>query len=192
MRTWSVRRSVVYAMALVALSGLVLPTASHAATAQAIDASVDQTLTQFKQQHEGADAALNQAKGVLVFPQIVQAGVGLSGSYGEGALRIGGQTTGYYSIGTGSVGITVGAQSKAVIILFMQDAPLQEFQRDATTDNSWQVGLNGDVTVVDVGASGPIVSSALVNRPIVSFTMDQKGLMVNLSIQGSKVTNIER
>ena len=107
MRTWGVRRSVVYAMALVALSGLVLPTASHAATAQAIDASVDQTLTQFKQQHEGADAALNQTKGVLVFPQIVQAGVGLGGSYGEGALRVGGQTTGYYSIGAGSVGITV-------------------------------------------------------------------------------------
>jgi lipid-binding SYLF domain-containing protein len=192
MRRRGVGRNLLYAMALLALSVLLPPATSHAATAQAIDTSVDQILAQFKQQHEGADAALQQAKGVLVFPQIVQAGIIVGGSYGEGALRIGGRSVGYYSIGSGSVGLTAGAQSKAVIVLFMQDGALREFRQDARTDNSWQVGVNGDVTAVDVGASGPIVNSALVDRPIVSFTTDQKGLLVNLSIQGSKITKIDR
>ena len=32
----------------------------------------------------------SKAKGILVFPSIVKAGIGIGGSYGEGALIIGG------------------------------------------------------------------------------------------------------
>src|SRR5262245_26435097 len=99
-------RSIVWAVSLLALGALVVPSASHAATAQAIDASADKILAKFKETHQGADAALNQAKGVLVFPEIVKAGFIVGGSYGEGALRIGGPSVAYYSIGSGSVGFT--------------------------------------------------------------------------------------
>jgi lipid-binding SYLF domain-containing protein len=170
---------------------MVLPSAARAATAQAIDASVDKILQKFKDTHQGADAALKQAKGVLVFPEIVKAGFVVGGSYGEGALRVGGPSVAYYSIGSGSVGFTFGAQSQGVIILFMKQAALDTFRKDATTDKAYQVGVSGDITAVDLGAGGSVANSAL-NKDIVSFVMDQKGLMVNLSLQGSKITKLDR
>ena len=197
MRTRRVGRAIAYAVALVAVAAMVLPSPSRAATAQAIDTSVDKILKAFKENHQGADAALQQAKGVLVFPEIVKAGFIVGGSYGEGALRMGGSnmgggaSAGYYSIGSGSVGFTFGAQSQGVIILFMKQAALDQFRNDTTTDKSFQVGVSGDITAVDVGAGGAVANSAL-NKDIVSFVMDQKGLMVNLSLQGSKITKLQR
>lgn len=185
------RRSIVGIAYLLALGAMVLPSPSYGATAQAIDASADQILQKFRETHQGADAALKQAKGVLVFPEIVKAGFVVGGSYGEGALRIGGKSVGYYSVSSGSVGFTFGAQSQGVIILFMKQAALEKFQKDTTKDKSWQVGVSGDITAVDVGAGGAIANSAL-NNDIVSFVMDQKGLMVNLSLQGSKITKLDR
>ena len=185
------RRSIVWIAYLVALGAMVLPSPSYGATAQAIDASADKTLQKFMETHPGADAALKQAKGVLVFPEIVKAGFVVGGSYGEGALRIGGKSVGYYSVSSGSIGFTFGAQSQAVIILFMKQAALDKFRQDARTDNSYQVGVSGDITAVDLGAGGAVASSAL-NNDVVSFVMDQKGLMVNLSLQGSKITKLDR
>jgi len=186
-----IRKGIVWIAYLVVLGIVVLPNVSQAATAQAIDSSTDKILQKFKEAHQGADAALKKAKGVLVFPEIVKAGFVVGGSYGEGALRIGGKSVGYYSIGSGSVGFTFGAQSQGVIILFMKQAALDEFRKDATTGKSWQVGVQGDITAVDVGAGGAIANSAL-NSDVVSFVMDQKGLMVNLSLQGSKIGKLER
>jgi lipid-binding SYLF domain-containing protein len=191
MRTRGFSRSIAAGVCVFLLGCLALPDLSHAASAQAIDESVNKILANFKEKHQGATEALQEAKGVLVFPQIIQAGFVVGGSYGEGALRIKGTSVAYYSIGSGSFGLMAGAQSKAVIILFMTQPPLTEFRRDARTDKSWQVGLNGDITAVNVGASGAITSAQL-NRPIVSFTQDQTGLMVNLSLQGSKITRINR
>ena len=191
------RKTTSWMVCVIVLGAMFLPPALHAATAQAIDASADKVLQTFKDNHPGADAALKQAKGVLVFPEIVKAGFVVGGSYGEGALRPGGpsmgaaHSVGYYSIGSGSVGFTFGAQSQAVIILFMKQAALDKFRTDTTTDQSWQVGVSGDITAVDIGTGGAIANSAL-NADIVSFVMNQKGLMVNLSLQGSKITKLSR
>jgi lipid-binding SYLF domain-containing protein len=191
MRAQAFGRSLVGAVCCIVLAITVLPSISDAATAQAIDASVDKILQKFKETHQGADAALQQAKGVLVFPQIVKGGFIVGGSYGEGALRLGGPSVAYYSIGSGSVGFTFGAQSEAVIILFMNQAALDTFRKDATMDKSFQVGVSGDITAVNLGAGGAIASSAL-NSDVVSFVMNQTGLMVNLSLSGSKITQLKR
>ena len=191
MRTRGFSRSIAAGVCVLLLGCLALPDPSHAADALTIDQSVNKILANFKEKHQGGTEALKEAKGVLVFPEIVQAGFVVGGSYGEGALRIKGTSVAYYSIGSGSFGLIAGAQAKAVVILFMTQPPLTEFRRDARTDKSWQVGLNGDITAVNVGAAGAI-SSAQLNRPIVSFTQDQKGLMVNLSLQGAKITRINR
>jgi lipid-binding SYLF domain-containing protein len=184
-------RSVAWAMCFLLLGSLVAPRVSSAATAQAIDASVDKILHLFREKHKGGAEALKEAKGVLVFPEIIQAGFVVGGQYGEGALRIGGKSVGYYSIGSGSFGLTAGAESKALIILFLQQGPLDEFRRDARTDKSWQVGLNGSIVLVNVGGAGTI-DSAMLNRPIVAFALNQKGLFLNLSLQGSKITKLKR
>lgn len=184
-------RALVLMACFIVLGAMVLPSVSDAATAQEINAAAGKVLAKFKETHQGATEMLRDAKGVLVFPQIIQAGFLFGGSYGEGVLRIRGTPVGYYSIGSGNFGLIAGAQSKAVVIVFLQQAPLDEFRRDARTDKSWQVGLNGDITAVNLGASGAI-NSAQLNRPIVSFTLDQTGLIANLSLQGSKMTKINR
>ena len=59
-------------------------------TAMEIDTSIDVALEQFKKDIQGGGEFLNSAKGLLVFPNVIKAGFIVGGSYGEGALRIGG------------------------------------------------------------------------------------------------------
>jgi lipid-binding SYLF domain-containing protein len=191
MRTRGFYWRIAAGVCVLVLGCLALPDLSHAATAQEINDRANMILAKFKEKHQGADAGLRQAKAVLVFPQIIKGGFVVGGSYGEGVLRIQGNSVGYYSLGSGSVGFTFGAQSQAVIILFMNQAALDTFRSDARTDHSYQVGVHGDITVIDLGAGGPLANSAL-NHDVVYFVMDQTGLMVNLSLQGSKITKINR
>jgi lipid-binding SYLF domain-containing protein len=61
---------------------------ASAATAREIDVSVDVALERFVAEVKGAKAFLQTSKGVLVFLQVLKAGVGFGGEYGEGALRL--------------------------------------------------------------------------------------------------------
>jgi lipid-binding SYLF domain-containing protein len=70
-----------------------------------------------------------QAKAVLVMPNVTKAGFFAGGQYGEGALRMGGKTQGYYNLIAGSFGFTFGAQKMDIIIAFMTDEALQGFRK---------------------------------------------------------------
>ncbi len=180
-------RSIVWAVCLSLLGSLVLPGVSHARTAGEINASVNAALDRFTKQVKGASGLLQTAKGVLVFSGVYQAGIGVGGEYGEGALRIGGKTVAYYSIASASIGLQLGAQKKDIIIVFLQDAPLRKFQ----ASEGWKVGVDGSVVLIDVGAEGSIDSTKL-NQPIVGFVVGQKGLMYKLTLDGSKVTKLKK
>lgn len=174
------------AVAVAALLGSLAPPA-RAATAQQINANVDAALARFTQQVRGARDVLRMAKGVLVFAGVVQAGMGVGGEYGEGALRIGGRTVDYYSITSLSIGFQLGAQRKDIIIVFLQDSALQRFRRS----EGWKVGVDGSVVLIDVGAEGSIDTQRL-NQPIIGFVVGQKGLMYNLTLEGSKISKLKR
>src|SRR5579859_7502164 len=105
-------RTVAVAAVVALVGALVLPTVSYAKSAQQIDAGVNAALVKFRQQVQGASTFLQDAQGVLVFPGVVQAGLGIGGEFGEGALRIRGSTVRYYTIGAASVGFQWGAQMK--------------------------------------------------------------------------------
>ncbi len=191
MRARRLRRSIVWTVCLFLLGNMMLPGVSHAATAQAIDAGAEKALDQFRSQVNGADAFLRSAKGYLVFPEVIQAGIGIGGEYGEGVLRIGGTSTAYYSIAAGSIGFQLGAQRKSIIIVFLQDQALQNFQAKAQADKSWNVGVDGSVALLNLGGQASI-NSATINQPIVGFVFGQAGLMYNLTLQGSKVSKLQR
>jgi hypothetical protein len=95
MRTGRVSRSIAWAVCLFLLGDLLLPSVSGAKTAQELDASVNAALDRFTKQVKGSREFLQDAKGVLVFPGVIQAGLGVGGEYGEGALRVRGKTTAY-------------------------------------------------------------------------------------------------
>ncbi|MGW8368301.1 MAG: hypothetical protein ACWGPN_06425, partial [Gammaproteobacteria bacterium] len=110
-------------MTLAAFSSL-----ANAKSATEIDAEVDASLKLFKEKVGSADELLAKSNGVLVFPSVIKAGIGIGGEYGEGALRIGGKTADYYSTAAASIGLQLGAQAKTVIILFLEQAALDKFR----------------------------------------------------------------
>jgi lipid-binding SYLF domain-containing protein len=161
---------------------------TQAATAGEINASVDATLDSFYHTVKDGKKLIADAKGVLVFPNVYKAGVFLvGGEYGEGALRVAAQTVDYYSTASGAFGWQLGAQKKAIIILFMQDDVLNNFR----VSSNWKVGVDASIAVITVGADGSLDSDKL-NKPIIAFVIDQKGLMYNLTLEGSKITKLKR
>ncbi len=160
---------------------------AFAKSAKEIDISVDVALEQFHQDVRGAKEFLKSAKGILVFPSVLKAGFGIGGEYGEGALRIGGKTVDYYNTAAASIGFQLGAQSKRVIIIFMQNDALKKFRESA----GWEAGVDGSVALIELGTGGSI-DTTNIQDPIVGFVFGNKGLMYNLTLEGSKFTKIVR
>jgi lipid-binding SYLF domain-containing protein len=158
-----------------------------AASAGEINAGVSATLQQFYRQIHGTQALAAQAAGILVFPTVIKAGIGVGGEYGEGAMRVGGRTVAYYNVLSASIGFQLGAQARSVIIMFMTPQALANFQRV----DGWRVGVDGSVVVVTVGAGGSIDTDKITS-PVVGFIVDSKGLMYNLTLEGSKISRIRR
>lgn len=187
MRTFRAGTMIVWMVCASLVGTLAFPGTSQAATAQEIDASVNAALTRFYTQVVGARDLVQRSRGVLVFANVIKAGIGIGGEYGEGALRIGGRTVAYYSIAAASIGFQLGAQRKDVIIVFLQDSALAKFR----ASEGWQVGVDGSVVLVDLGA-GTSIDTTRLNQPIVGFIVGQRGLMYNLTLEGSKISKLNR
>ena len=164
---------------------MLLTMPAYAKSAMEIDASVQTALMRFKNEVPGARDLLSQAKGVLVVPGVVKAGFVLGGEYGEGALQIDGKTVDYYNTVGGSFGLQLGAQVKDVFLLFMNDNALNNFRYG----EGWEVGVDGSVALIAVGAEGSL-DTTKTNQPILGFVISQKGLMYNLTLEGSKFNKI--
>ena len=172
---------------LAAIAVFALPTAGFADTAEEIDAAVDESIRTFRMDVNGAEVFLNQAAGYLVFPRVIKVGIGIGGETGEGALRVGGSTVDYYRTTAGSIGFQLGAQAKAIVIAFMTQESLDKFRNSS----GWKVGVDGSVAIIDIGA-GKTIDSNNVKDPVVGFIFDSKGLMYNLTLEGSRFTKLKR
>lgn len=180
------RRRALQAVLVLPLLAVLPATMAHAASAVEIDAQVNQALKDF-QKIPGAAAYLKIAKGVLVFPKVYKAGIGIGGEYGEGALRVGGKSVDYYSTAAASIGFQLGAQAKSIVVIFTQTEALEKFR----ASEGWKVGVDGSVALVDLGA-GKAVDTTTIKDPVVGFVFGQKGLMYNLTLEGAKFTKIQR
>lgn len=172
------------------LLALLLLTAAplvRAASAVEIDARVREALTEFRQKSPAGAELLERAAGALVFPRVLKAGIGIGGEYGEGALLVNGETASYYNVVSASVGFQLGGQVKRQVILFMTNEALTRFRN---SDN-WKAGVDGSIAVVEFGAAESIDTKTLEN-PIIGFVFSNKGLMYNLTFEGSKFTPIDR
>ncbi|MES2662566.1 MAG: YSC84-related protein [Pseudomonadota bacterium] len=159
---------------------------SNAATKEEIDARVQEALKNFQTQTSAGYELSKKAAGVLVFPQVIKAGMGVGGEYGEGALMIDGKTTSYYNIASASIGFQLGVQERSQIILFMTDEVLEEFRNS----EGWKAGVNGSVALANLGA-GDEIDTETATKPIIGFIFSNKGLMYNLTFEGSKITEIK-
>jgi len=189
----ALRRAAVAAMVL-ALTGMVVsgctttsPQASASATEQRqeINSGTDATLTRLYETSPQARALVERAKGVLVFPSVLSASFMVGAQHGKGVLRVGGANAGYYSTTAGSIGFQAGAQSKAMVLLFMTDEALNKFRNSS----GWTVGADATVAVVNIGANGRIDTNTA-QQPIVGFVMNNGGLMAGVSLAGTKISKL--
>jgi len=179
------RRNLVCTIGVV--SALLISGVAMAWSANKIDREVDKTIRVFKEEVNGAQIFLDQAAGYLVFPRVYKIGVGIGVETGEGALRIGGATVDYYRTTAGSIGLQLGAQAKSIVIAFMTTESLNKF-RNA---NGWKVGVDGSIALIDLGL-GKTIDTQNVKDPVVGFIFGSKGLMYNLTLEGSKFTKLDK
>ena len=156
-----------------------------AASASEIDRNVRQALITLYQTTPGAKLLANHAKGILVFPTVVKGGFIVAGQYGDGALRRGGKTLGYYRSLAASVGLQAGAQSYGYALLFMDDASLKYLQKS----QGWELGTGPGLVVLDKGFEKNLSTTTL-HKGVYAFVFSAKGLMAGIDIQGSKITPI--
>ncbi|WP_419534318.1 YSC84-related protein [Endozoicomonas sp.] len=167
---------------------LALPFMSaHAASKEELNAEVKATLKKLYQERPAAKELSRKAKGILVFPTVVKGGIGIGGEFGDGALLVNNRIQSYYRTISASIGFQLGAQARSQVIMFMTSTALKNFQNS----DGWEAGVDGSVAIAEFGAGGTITTETA-KAPIIGFILDNKGLMYNLTLEGSKISKIEK
>ncbi|HEY1997989.1 BPSL1445 family SYLF domain-containing lipoprotein [Paraburkholderia sp.] len=184
--------SVILAASGLALGGCTTTSLSSGESAEdyaqkrnTINAGIDATLTRLQNSVHGSQEVLSKARGVLVFPSVFAAGFWFGGQYGQGGLRVDGQTTGYYSTVAGSFGLQIGAQSKAIVFAFLTQQALDKFEQS----QGWAAGADATVALAKVGANGNLDTSTAMS-PVVAFVLTNAGLMAGISLEGTKISRL--
>lgn len=177
------QRALISLMLLIVVFALSFPRMTLAATAAEINRDVNIALSTLYKTTPAAKKLAGVAKGILVFPSIIKGGFIIGGQYGEGALRVGGKTTGYYNTVSASYGLQIGAQSFGYALFFLDNEGLKYLEKS----EGWELGVEPNVVMVDKGLARSL-STTTAKSGIYVFFFNQKGLMADLSIAGSKIT----
>jgi len=160
---------------------------ASAATAEDLDKDSRQALQTLYKTEPVAENLSRTAKAVLVFPNIVKAGLVFGGSYGEGELIEGSKVVDYYNSVTGSWGLQAGAQSYGYAVFLMTDKAIRYIKET----KGWEIGVGPTVVVVDEGVAKNLSTSSLKDDAY-AFIFSQQGLMAGVSIEGTKISRINR
>ena len=166
--------------------GLIASAGAFSRSKAQLDMSADRALNHFYTLNPANRQLAKKAAGVLIFSHVTKGGVGVAGEFGEGVLRVKGEAVDYYSVGSASVGLTLGFAKHSEIIMFMTQDALDHF----TGSDGWSVGADTAVALVSQGAGGQY-DSATVGKPILGFVFGEKGLLGDLSFKGTKITKIK-
>jgi lipid-binding SYLF domain-containing protein len=156
-----------------------------AADRQKLDRSAAEALENLTASDTAAKLLAGRAKAVLVFPNIVKAGLLFGGQMGDGVLMENGRPVGYYNSIAASYGLQAGVQVFGYALFFMNDAALAYLGQS----DGWEIGAGPSVVVVDQGRSKSLTSTTL-THDVYALIFNQKGLMGGLGIQGSKITKL--
>ncbi len=160
---------------------------ASAATAEDLDKDSQQALQTLCKTEPLAEHMSGTAKAVLVFPNVIKAGLVFGAGYGEGEMIKGSQVVDYYNSVTVSWGLQAGAQSYAYVVFLMTDDAVRYVEKT----KGWELGVGPTVVVVDEGLAKNLSTSSLKDDAY-TFIFSQQGLMAGVSIEGTKVTHIDR
>ena len=150
-----------------------------------IDARVDSTLNFLRDTYPATQDLSRQAAGILVMPLITEVGLGIGGSYGRGALQVGGSTVDYYSAASGSAGLQIGAQQYSHVLFFMTSNALADFRASP----GWAAGADLEYAVSN---QGEILRAETITSlaPVIAIVFAQTGLRLGATLEGTKYTRI--
>lgn len=168
------------------LTAVVAISPAVAASSADIDRDAAQALHTLYKTNPTAEMLSHHAKAILVFPNIIKAGLVFGGAYGEGELLRGGRTAGYYSTFTGSWGLQAGAQSYGYAVFLMTDKAVK-YVHDT---KGWEIGVGPTVVVVDQGVAKNLSTTTLKDDAY-AVIFDQQGLMAGVSIEGTKISRVK-
>jgi lipid-binding SYLF domain-containing protein len=159
--------------------------ADDASDAKAIVDKATVTVNSFAKDPDYASmhALLAKAKGVLVYPQIIEGGFIIGGSGGSGVLLVRDEKTGsfsspaFYSMGGISLGFLAGGQAAEVMLLINSQKALDSML-------STKVKLGADVAIA-VGPKGG-GQSASFSAAIISYAK-AKGAYASVALDGQVI-----
>jgi lipid-binding SYLF domain-containing protein len=160
---------------------------ASAKTAKDLDHDANMAINKFLEENKSADAFLVKAKAFLVFPSVKEVGMFIGGKYGEGVLRVGRTTKGYYSMTAASIGMQMGVQEYSMIIAFNSDAELNKF---LLGEEEWETEVDGKIAVAEWNSKEEL--DVEYNDPMVAFVFDSKGLMGSFSMEGTKFKKLSK
>lgn len=175
------------AMLVLGMLSIGCATVDKTSEATKLEADSSAALARFRSETTGVEPLLRDAKGILICPKITKGGfiVGVEG--GKCALQVGGKTVDYYSNRAGKFGFLAGIQWYSMILVFNDQAALNSFRAG---NREWEAGVDASVAIAKVGASGSLDTSNL-RQSIVAFTFGDRGLMGDVSVQGSTFRKLE-
>ncbi len=137
------------------------------------------------QAYPGTQQLASQAAGILVMPLVTEVGLGLGGSYGRGALRVGQSTVDYYAAVAGSAGLQIGAQQYSHVLFFMTQDALSDFRRS----QGWAAGADVEYAFSNQAEMLRAETTTSLS-PVIAAVFGQTGLRVGATLEGTKYTRI--
>jgi lipid-binding SYLF domain-containing protein len=163
------------------------PGKSHAASASELERDARAALESLTRHTPAARSLAKRAKGAIVFPSVVKAGLMIGGQYGEGVLFKNGKAAGYYNTAGASYGLQVGAQKFGYALFFMNDGALSYLDSSA----GFEIGAGPSVVVMDEGMAKQSSTTTL-TQDVYGFIFHQSGLMAGVGLQGNKITKLDK
>lgn len=181
--------SLLFAFALVSVAVIpaTVPSPARAESAASLEADASAALKALYDTTPGARQIGEEAKAVVVFPNIVKAGFLVGGAYGQGVKFRGGKVVGYYSSVAGSYGLQAGVQAFGYAVFLMTDSAVKYLDRS----EGFELGVGPSFVIADSGIAKNYSTTTL-KKDVYGFIFDQKGLMAGVGIQGTKITRIHK
>ncbi len=162
---------------------LLAPWYAQAASKVRLDARINAAIKELHELTASGKELAEKSAGMLVFPHVSKAGIGVGGERVTLALLIEGKIADYYTTTSVSIGFQLGAQVKRQVILFMNKDALESFRNSS----GWEVGVDASVAIATLGAGGEI-DTEVAKEPVIGFIFGNTGLMFNLTLEGSKIS----
>ena len=150
-----------------------------------IDARVDATLQEMYREFPNTRQLAEKSNGMLIMPLVTEAGFGLGGGYGRGALRVNNISVDYYSMTKATGGLQIGAQQYAHVLFFMTEDALNGFRRSP----GWAAGANIEYVIDDKGDSVNADTTTALS-PVLAAVFGRAGLRLGATLEGSKYSRI--